>query len=107
MAPKSNNSRVLKNPNAPGKPDVVDWRCKDSAFDTCTTFEAGRFGGDTCQQCCECECDGTTVEEAEEKCSKLKDEDALEEVSCADEGLVSYNVTLGSCASTCEAACNP
>eukprot|EP00985_Skeletonema_marinoi_P019346 scaffold11057_cov66-Skeletonema_marinoi.AAC.4 len=103
----SRPSRQLKNPNAKGKPAVVDWRCKDSPFDTCATFAAGRGGGDTCQQCCECECDETTdaVVEATPKCSDLQEEDALTSVSCSDDGMVDYNATIGSCDTICETAC--
>ncbi|KAK1735444.1 hypothetical protein QTG54_014058 [Skeletonema marinoi] len=103
----SRPSRQLKNPNAKGKPAVVNWRCKDSPFDTCATFAAGRGGGDTCQQCCECECDETTdaVVEATPKCSDLQEEDALTSVSCSDDGMVDYNATIGSCDTICETAC--
>lgn len=103
----SNPSRQLKNPNAKGRPAVVNWRCEDSPFDTCTSFQAGRGGLDTCQQCCECECDGTEVEQAKDKCSILQEEDAASSVSCADGGMVDYNGTGGDCDSTCNAVCNP
>mmetsp|Transcript_24714 Transcript_24714/g.42076 ORF Transcript_24714/g.42076 Transcript_24714/m.42076 type:complete len:104 (+) Transcript_24714:87-398(+) len=71
------SDRQLKNP-----------KCKNSLFaNSCA------FGGDgTCQQCCECECDGTTVEKAKEKCSE----------SCNGDEVTAVG---GDCASTCAGVC--
>lgn len=98
---KSDSSRQLKSVNAKGKPTVINWRCKDSTFDGCALFKAGRSGNDTCQQCCECDCDGDTVT-FEEKCMELKKEDATTGVSCTDQGAI--DVGTG-CTNACETYC--
>ena len=70
------SDRQLKNP-----------KCKNSPFASCAS--------DTCQQCCECECDGTTVEKAKEKCSEGCEGDEVD-----------YDGTGGDCATTCGGVCD-
>ncbi|KAK1735443.1 hypothetical protein QTG54_014057 [Skeletonema marinoi] len=62
-------------------------KCKNSLFATCASDT-------TCQQCCECECDGATVEKAKQKCSEGCEVDEVTAVG-------------GDCATTCGAVCDP
>jgi len=108
---KSDSSRQLKSVNAQGngKPDIT-WRCKDYILvtdATCEGFAAGKNKGDTCQQCCECECDcvGATVVEAEVECMKLQEEDAPTEVSCAAQGAAEYSENCDTCDAYCDVHC--
>ena len=67
----------------------------------------GAFGTDTCIACCECECDGTTVEVAKPKCEFEGEEGAVTLETCDTHGLYNYTDASGDCDATCDAVCNP
>ena len=104
-----------------GKP-TKDWRCKDR-FDPgaadweadCSAVTAGKVGHDqdTCQPCCECDCN-TSADVPEATASKTCDVevefDTSSTLTCADHGHA--EVDNGSCdtdavEAECEAICFP
>lgn len=91
---------LYKDPNVkPDKPTIdkpdkptIDWRCKDN-FDaadwiaTCTAASGGKDGEDTCQPCCECDCDSSAdvpAVTAEKTCDVEVEFDTSSTLTCAD-----------------------
>jgi hypothetical protein len=103
---------LYKDPNVkpvkPTKP-IIDWRCKDQDDGTnalsvwCPAAVAGKDGEDTCQVCCDCDCDSSAdVPEttAKEVCEKLLDGSTGVKLAC--EGVAPVN---DSCDEACDAFC--
>ncbi len=113
---KDPNLKPVK-PTKPTKP-TIDWRCKDT-FDaadwinSCTNdASGGKDGEDTCQPCCECDCDSSADvpdATAKETCDVDLDFETASNLECADHGHV--DPVDNSCdhadvVAACDAICN-